>query len=143
MHAETRKFKDFNGNEREETFYFNLTAAECAELEMKSTGGLMKSINDIIHSNDNGKILAVFKELVLMAYGEKSDDGLYFVKSEDAKKRFASTQAYSDIFMDLATDANKAVKFFEDVLPEMSKEQKAQAEAEASKVVPAISSVTK
>lgn len=138
-----QKFTDFNGNERVEKFYFNLTAAECAELELKTTGGLMKSIKDIIHSNDGGKIIETFKELVLMSYGEKSADGLYFTKSDELRKKFASTQAYSDIFMDLATHADKAVEFFEKVLPKMTDEQKKQAEAEAAKVIPSVTSISK
>ena len=109
------KYTDYNGVEREEKFLFNLSKAELMEMEMGTTGGLAETIKKIIATQDMPQIIKIFKELVLKAYGEKSADGKRFMKV-DADGRslaipFSQTEAYSKIFMELATDADAAAKF--------------------------------
>lgn len=115
------KYTDFDGNEREEPFYFNLTKAECMEMELSASGGLEKTIQSIIDAKDNKKIVETFKELILKAYGEKSPDGKYFYKSPEISARFASTEAYSELFMELSSNADEASKFFNGIIPQTPK----------------------
>lgn len=117
MICETIKYTDYDGNEREEKFYFNLTQAECMKLELSINGGLKNTIERIISEQDSVRIIKLFEEIVLKAYGEKSPDGKYFRKSPEIYERFAATEAYSQLFMKLATDADYATKFMEGVLP--------------------------
>lgn len=134
MLKERIKYVDFNGEEREEDFYFNLTTAEIAEMELSTTGGLAEMIKRIIDAKDTPAIIKVFKELVLKAYGEKSDDGKRFIKSEEISTAFSQTQAYSDIFMKLATDDEYATNFINGIVPkEAQLDEKALAEVKKKK----------
>ena len=127
MHTETRTYTDYAGNERTETFSFNLTKAEVLEMEMKCSGGMEQYIKRIIDAQDTAQIIEVFKELLLKSYGVISPDGRRFEKSPELTKEFAETEAYSDMFMELATDDVKAAKFVEEILPKMNEDQKKQA----------------
>lgn len=115
------KYTDYNGNEREETFCFNLTKAELMEMEMSTSGGLAEMIQNIVQTQDAPAIIKVFKDLILKAYGEKSPDGKKFVKMNEAgvplSLGFSQTEAYSQLFMELATDADKAAKFINGIVP--------------------------
>lgn len=111
------KYVDYNGNEREEDFYFNLSKAETAELEMSIVGGLKQQIEKAVKDQNGPLILKMFKEIVLKAYGEKSADGRRFMKSEEITKNFSETEAYVELFMELATDEAAAKAFMEGVLP--------------------------
>lgn len=117
MLKKTITYVDFNGEERTEDFYFNLTKAEILEMNFSTYGGLDKMIEKIIATNDTPKIVSMFKELVLKAYGEKSDDGKRFIKNDDVREAFSQTQAYSDIFMELATDEKAASDFVNAIVP--------------------------
>lgn len=117
MYVEKMTYKDFDDIERTETFYFNLTEAEIAELELTTEGGLQTRLQSIIDSKNQAEIVRQFKKIVLMAYGEKSDDGRFFMKTPEITARFACTQAYSDLFMKLATDADAASKFVNSIIP--------------------------
>lgn len=121
MIAKTIKYKDFNGVEREEKFFFNLTKAEVAEWELSTNGGMAESIKQIIAAQDTPSIIKVFKELVLKAYGEKTLDGKRFRKVDDAgvplSIAFSETEAYSNLFMELATDDKAAAEFVNGIMP--------------------------
>ena len=117
-------YTDYNGNERTEKFYFNLNEAELSEMEFSTVGGLTEYVQRIAAAQDTPAIIAVFKELILKSYGEKSLDGRHFVK-ENGKRAaaFAETEAYSVLFMELATDQEKAAEFFNGIVPKPKAEQ--------------------
>lgn len=121
MLSKNIKYTDYNGVEREEKFLFNLSKAELMEMEMGTQGGLAESIRHIIETHDGALIMKTFKELILKAYGEKSPDGKRFVKVSDSgvplSIAFSQTEAYSELFMELATDSMAAVKFVEGIIP--------------------------
>lgn len=116
MLKKTITYTDFNGVERTETFYFNLTKAELVDMEA-SEYGYSDMLKQIIDSKDTKALARVFKEMVLRAYGEKSPDGRHFMKSPEIADRFAHTQAYSDIYMSLATNTEAAVEFANGIIP--------------------------
>lgn len=124
MIKKTIKYNDFDGNEREDTFYFNLTKAECMEMELSTSGGLEKTVQRIMESKDTKMIVEIFKDLILKAYGEKSPDGKYFYKSPEISAKFASTEAYSELFMELSSDADAASKFFNGIIPQVPEDTK-------------------
>lgn len=115
------KYTDYNGVEREEDFLFNLSKAELMEMELGTMGGLADMIKNIVAANDTPQIVKIFKELVLKAYGEKSLDGKRFIKVDEKGNPlsigFSQTEAYSNLFMELATDAEKAAQFIKGIVP--------------------------
>lgn len=117
MLKKTITYTDYNGTERTEDFYFNLTKAEIMEMEMGTSGGMAEMIQRIVAAQDAPAIIKIFKELVLKAYGQKSPDGKRFIKNDDLKEEFAQTEAYSQLFMELATDSDAAAKFVNGIMP--------------------------
>lgn len=110
-------YTDYNGTKREEDFYFNLSKAEIMEMEMSTSGGLTEMINRIIETQDAPSIIKVFKEIIMKSYGEKSPDGKRLVKSKELSEAFSQTEAYSELFMELATDSDAASKFVNGIIP--------------------------
>lgn len=121
MLKKTITYTDYNGVERTEDFYFNLSKAEIMELELSTDGGLAEMIKRIVAAQDAPAIINIFKKLVLKAYGEKSPDGKRFMKSDEIAAAFSQTEAYSQLFMELATDADAASKFVNGIVPTEAK----------------------
>lgn len=117
MLKKTIKYTDFDGEERTEDFYFNLTKAEIMEMNLTTYGGLDKMIEKIIAAKDTPKIVNLFKDLVLRSYGIKSDDGKRFIKNDKIREEFTQTEAYSELFMELATDEEAAINFVNGIVP--------------------------
>lgn len=117
MLKKTITYTDYNDVERTEDFYFNLSKAEIAEMEMSTTGGFAEMLQKIVDSKDVPSIIKVFKDLILKSYGEKSADGKRFIKSTEISQGFAQTEAYSNLFMELSTDANAAIGFINGIVP--------------------------
>ena len=124
MLKKTITYSDYNGVERTEDFYFNLSKAEVMEMEMSTSGGLAEMITRVVSAQDTPSIVKIFKDLVLKAYGVKSPDGRRFMKSEELATEFSQTEAYSILFMELATDAKAAADFVNGVIPNENKETK-------------------
>lgn len=118
MLKKTITYIDYNGVEQSEDFYFNLTKAELIELELAHAGGLSESLKRIVAAQDGNAIIREFKNIILKAYGERSEDGKRFVKSDEISARFAATEAYSVLFVQLVTDADEAAKFVSAVMPQ-------------------------
>jgi hypothetical protein len=129
MIKKTITYSDFNGNERTEDFYFNLTKAEITKMELSTKGGLAEMIQRIVAAQDTPAIIEVFEDLIKRAYGVKTPDGRGFIKRADDLEAFMATEAYSQLFMELATDADAAANFVNGVVPA----DMAKAAAEASK----------
>lgn len=127
MYAKKMTYTDYDGNERTETFYFNLTKAELTEMELSSEGGLSKMIQKIVDEQDSTRIITIFKDIILRSYGEKSNDGKHFIKRAADGHRladdFAQTEAYSDLFMELASNADAASEFVNNIVPKMPQDQ--------------------
>lgn len=117
------KYKDFNGLEREEEFMFNFTEAEITEMELTTDGGLSDSIKKIISAQNTPQIIETFKMLLLKSYGQKSADGRLFVKNKELTEQFTQTNAYSQLFMELATDDKAAIAFINGIIPESMRER--------------------
>lgn len=118
MLKETITYINFDGVEVKKDLYFNLTKAELTQMQLEEKGGLAAKLQTIVDEKDSTKIIAVFKDLVLKAYGEKSPDGEYFFKSDEIRAKFEATQAYSDFYMKLVSDPDKAAAFIKAVLPQ-------------------------
>ena len=117
MLKKTITYVDYNGTERKEDFYFNLTETEFTKITIKTPGGLGAHIDRIIKNNDGPAILDLFDSFVLGAYGEKSEDGRRFIKSKEISEAFSQTEAYNVLFEELATNEKACVDFIKALLP--------------------------
>jgi hypothetical protein len=114
----TITFNDLDGNPVTEDFYFNLNKAEIAEMELSYDGGLSDYLQKIIATNDGGAIISAFKDIVTKSVGRRSEDGRRFMKSPDITNEFLQTEAYSEMFMSLVTDATAASEFIKGIVPQ-------------------------
>lgn len=110
-------YTDYNGQERTEDFYFNLSKAELIEMQASVDGGLDEHLIKLVKNNNQPEIFKFFKDLVLKAYGEKSDDGRRFVKSKEISEAFSQTEAYSEFFTKLATNSKAGAEFINGIMP--------------------------
>lgn len=117
MLKKTIKYVDYNDQEREEDHYFNISKAELAMMDASKAGGLKQHLERIIQLQDSVAIMETFREIIRMAYGEKSPDGRRFIKSDEIFTAFEQTEAYSELIMELLGDANKASAFINAILP--------------------------
>ena len=118
MLKKTITFTDYDGNERKEDFWFNLSKAEILEMELLTEGGMERLIDKVIAAQDVPGLIKIFKDLILKSYGEKSADGRRFIKSEQLTTEFTQTEAYSELFMELASDADSAAAFINGIIPD-------------------------
>ena len=130
MYQKTVTYEDYKGNTRTEDFYFNLNKAELVELELSTKGGLTVMMDRIIAAQDNATLFKIFKDLVSKSYGVLSDDGRKFVKNQEVLDDFMQTEAYSIIFSELATNAEAAAEFFNNVIPQNLAKELAEEEAD-------------
>lgn len=126
-------FHDLDGNEVTQDFWFHLSKAELLEMEISTTGGLRDSMQRLIDKRDGESVIRTYKDLILKSYGERSLDGLRFMKEDkDGRplyKEFMQTEAYSELFTSLVTDDEAAAEFFNGVLPKEVAEKMAEEEA--------------
>ena len=122
MLKKTIKYVDYNGVERSEDFYFNLSKAELTEMQLETEGGFDAYIKRIVNEKSTPALIKIFKDIILRSYGVKSDDGKRFVKSDKLREEFSQTEAYSELFMELASNADAASEFITAIIPaEISK----------------------
>lgn len=125
MYKKTIKYVDYDGNEREEDYYFNLSRSEIMEMNFSKDGNLVEYLERIKNTVDVPKIAEFFKELIMKSYGEKSLDGKAFRKKRDGHllvEEFMETEAFTELYMELATDADAASAFVSGIIPsDMSK----------------------
>lgn len=110
-------YTDYNGNERSENFYFNLSESELMDMELSTVGGFREMIQLMIDKQDTQKIIEAFKMIIMKAYGEKSADGRRFIKSKELSEAFTQTDAYNKLYMELISDANAAADFMSHIVP--------------------------
>jgi len=110
-------YEDFNGEKVTEDFFFHLSKAELVELELSHKGGLSESLQRIVEAEDGKGIIAEFKNIILTAYGQRSEDGKRFIKNTQLREEFESTEAYSELFIELVTDTDAAIEFINGVIP--------------------------
>lgn len=139
MYAKTIKYEDYNGNEREETFYFNLSKAELIDLEWRTPGGLENYMKNIVSTRDGQKLADMFKNLIQKSYGVKDPEGRRFIKNQQVLENFTQTEAYVELYVQLATDDKAASEFVNGVFPkeavEAARKQKEMADKAGIRLV--------
>lgn len=120
MLKRTITYIDYNGVERTEDFYFNLTRAELMEMHLTTDGGMDELIDDIVKAKRQKELEKLFKEILLKSYGEKSADGRKFYKNDAIRADFEASPAYDKLYMELFTDEDAAAKFINAVIPHVA-----------------------
>lgn len=143
MYAKKIKSMNFvTGQEVERTYYFNLTKAELAEMQLSMEGGFQEYVKRIVEAQKTPEIAEVFKKLILKSYGERSDDGMRFIKRDPVRgnlaDEFEQTDAYSELFMELASDENAASEFINGILPAAIQEEVKRQQAQGNAYPPQI-----
>jgi hypothetical protein len=117
MLKKTIKYVDYNDEEREEDFYFNLTKAELTQMQLSEKGGLDAVLDRMLQTRDEPSMIKMFKEIIDLSYGVKSTDGRRFIKNQEVLDDFRQTEAYSVLFMELATNSEAAAEFINGIVP--------------------------
>ena len=111
MIKKTITYVDYNGKERSDDFYFNLSKAELLKLEYSKRGGFAAWAQSIIDARSENELWAMFEDIIAKSYGVKSSDGRQFHKSEEITKQFIESEAYSVFLMELIHDEKAAADF--------------------------------
>ena len=136
MLTKTITYTDYNGAERTEPFYFNLSQAELIDMQLGGKDGLYSvKLQKMIENHDAAAIVATIKEFVLKSYGEKTDDGKRFIKSPEISEAFMQTEAYSQLITELLSDDAKSSEFILGIMPQALREA-AVAEMNKNKQLP-------
>lgn len=137
MLKKTITYTDFDGNERTEDFYFNLTKAEILEMELEVDGGFTAYLQKIVNTKSVPSLIKIFKDMIIRAYGEKSPDGRRFIKNKELTDSFVQTEAYSSLFIELSTDDEAAAAFINGIVPKDVAEEAAKQQLTTAKVLSA------
>lgn len=122
------EYKDFDGNDRKDVLWFHLNEVEITEMDLETSGGLVKYMESIIDTNDVNQLIIIFKDLLIRSYGERSMDGKHFYKDDKIRNEFVSSAAYPVLYMEMVSDADKAVEFINGIVPSNIREQMAKIE---------------
>lgn len=118
MYCKTITFTDYDGNKHTEDYYFNLSKAELLEMEMERDGGMVEYLNTIVEAENPKEVINVFKELIRRSIGKKSSDGKRFMKNQEITDNFMASEAYSELFMELITNAEESANFVNRIMPQ-------------------------
>lgn len=131
-------FRDNDNNEKTTTLYFNLTRFEWLELETYTKGGLIENLQMAIETGNAKKTIDILKKIILRAYGEKDAESGEFEKSDEIAIKFSKTDAFSELFYELAYNEEASKTFFLGLIPTEFRDEAAKkmAALEANKVVP-------
>ena len=110
-------YTNFEGEQETETLYFHLNKVELMEMQVSEKRGLAQYITDIQKAENNKEIFRLFKEIVLRAYGERSEDGKKFIKNERLREEFEGSLAYEELMVKIVTETDFAVKFVNGIMP--------------------------
>ena len=117
MLKKTINYTNYNGEQKTKDCYFNLSKAEIAEMELEIPGGMAANLKQITEAKDTPSLIKIFKNLILRSYGVKSSDGERFIKNQQVREEFEQSEAYSELFMELATNADSAAEFVNGIIP--------------------------
>lgn len=142
MIKKTIKYHDFDGDEREDDFYFSLNQVQFARIDRMFPGGLESYVQKIAKDKDAGEMFRVIDILVSEAYGERKGNAFVKVAPDGQKLAnfFTNTEAYDNLLLELIQSEDNLVSFLSGCLNQDA-QNKVQAElakrkAEAKAAVP-------
>lgn len=128
MIKRTINYTDFDGNQRTEDAYFNMTRTELLAFSFDIPDDVTNAVNannvdieaagaKLLEKLGKSGIFNFVKDLVFKAYGKKSEDGRRFIKSNEFSTEFTQTLAYDEFMIDLFSDDKKATEFINGIIP--------------------------
>jgi hypothetical protein len=136
------QYKDLEGNNVVDDFWFHLSIADILEMETEVEGGLKARLQKMIDSKDDTQILSIMRGIVTRAVGVKSTDGRRFMKDAEHKSAFLDSNAYSAFLVEIMTLPGAAVDFANGVVPADLDEQIAKAKSNQQQEDPTSSSTS-
>ena len=118
MLKKTITYTDYDGMERTEDFWFNLSKTELTKLDAELPGGVLGVLRKIIDKKDRKALVDFIETLILRSYGEKTLDGKRFAKTPDMAEEFMQTPAYDELFMSILSDTDSQTSFINGVIPQ-------------------------
>lgn len=118
MLKKTITYTDYDGMERTEDFWFNLSNTELTKLDAELPGGVLGVLRKIIDKKDRKALVDFIETLILRSYGEKTLDGKRFVKTPEMAEEFMQTPAYDELFMSILSDTDSQTSFINGVIPQ-------------------------
>jgi hypothetical protein len=116
-------FKDLDGNEVTETYYFNISTADLTKLTLTHDGDIVQYLQDVVNSKDGSRIIETFENFIRMSVGIRSEDGRSFEKTSEIAARFMNSEAYGQLLLELVTNADTAAEFVNGIMPTGLKEK--------------------
>lgn len=123
MLKKTINYTDYEDNLATVVCYFHLNKFEWLELEAYTKGGLIENLKHALETNNAKKTIDLLKKIILRAYGEKNPETGAFEKDDDRAIRFSKTEAFSELFYELAYDEQKSKEFFLGLIPSEVREK--------------------
>lgn len=123
MYKKTITYTDYNDVEQTEDFYFNLSKAELVKIQLQNNGTLQAKLERLLNTREVSEIAQIFQDIIDMSYGVKSDDGKRFIKNQEVLDAFKQTEAYSELFIELTSNADAAIEFITGIIPAKIAEQ--------------------
>lgn len=117
MLTKTITYEDFYGNKVTEVCQFHLTKSELMKMELSEAGGMYATLDKMVKENNTPKLVAYFDNFIKASYGKKSEDGRRFVKTKEATDDFVSGLAYDELIVELLSNPDEAVAFFQGIMP--------------------------
>ena len=119
MFQTTVSYTDFDGHERTETLYFNITEQQMRDLYQTDPDFSEKTLSSIVEGSDTAEMLRIMKKLILASYGEKSADGKVHKKNKEIRENFECSAAFEQLMDDIMYKADEKYlkNFFTKIFP--------------------------
>lgn len=119
------KYHDFEGNEREDKFYFFLNQVQFSKIDTMFPNGLEEYGKKVAQDRDAGAMLNLIDLIVREAYGERV--GVNYTKLAPNGQKlvdfFVNTEAYDNLITELISTEDAMVNFLTGCLPKKAQEQ--------------------
>ena len=117
MISYTIKYTDLFDNEAEDKVYFHLTKDEVYDLIAERRKTLLGQASRIQEDQDFLEGYQFVRDIVLRSYGERSDDGKRFIKTEEATTAFRQSLLFDEVLEKIFESDKSADAFVNAVMP--------------------------
>lgn len=129
-------YRNLNDETVEKDFYFHLSKAEIIEMELTAQGGLKAHLERVMEAQDGEEVVKFLRRITLGAYGKRSEDGADFIKTPELTAQFEASEAFSELLMEVCTNADQAAAFVNGIVPKGLAEDVARIQAEQAQRPP-------
>lgn len=123
----TISFKNLDGQDVSEDWYFSLDEADAAELDLAHRKDLAEYLADIDKNKNTKEMLNVWRALLFASVGKR--DGNLLVKDETTLRQFKFGGAYKQMFAELVESPDAGAEFFVSIMPDKVQKQVAAEQA--------------